>query len=180
MNNNTISFTALCNEYCGYMADALSYTPRDFVGAMLRLLPRIYICARDLEEPLTPGEEEGWLNSSLTEEEYTVVMNSVSGLLGNNDVYLEVFEEDMKYSDTPVAASISENLTDIYQALYDYCATVRYATDDVTSLAVMAVKESFSEYWSSALCNVLRALNHIWVNNLFDEEGSDSDNGITG
>ncbi len=40
--------------------------------------------------------------------------------MGEDDVFLETFEEDMKYSDTPVAASVSESLADIFQPLYNF------------------------------------------------------------
>lgn len=168
MNNNTIAFTGLCKEYCGLLEENGMMTAPEFVEKMLRLLPRIYICAVDLSVKDATLEEEPdtWLEQSLTEENYEAVRHSLAALLGENDVYLEVFEEDMKYSDTPVAASISENLADIYQVAYDFTTTVRYGTDEVADMAVLAVKASFKEYWSMTLCNVLRALNHIWSKGL--------------
>ena len=85
-------------------------------------------------------------------------------LLGPDDVYLEVFEEDMKYSDTPVAASVSEGLADIFQSLYNFISTVRDSTDEVVSGAIATETEEFRSFWSSTLCNTLRALNHIRYN----------------
>ena len=67
----------------------------------------------------------------------------------------------MKYSDTPIAATISENLTDIYQPLYDFVAEVRESEGDNLDEAFRACKDGFKEYWSQALCNVLRALNAL-------------------
>lgn len=85
-------------------------------------------------------------------------------LFGEDDMYLEVFEEDMKYSDTPVAASISEGLADIFQVLYNFINTAREATDETLVTALMAVRDDFRAYWSASLCNVLRALNHLKMN----------------
>ena len=84
--------------------------------------------------------------------------------MAEDDTYLEVFEEDMKYSDTPVSASIAEGLADIFQALYNFINTVRDSTDEVTAMAILAVRDDFKAYWSATLCNVLRALNHLAYN----------------
>ena len=39
--------------------------------------------------------------------------------MAEEDIYLEVFLEDMKYSDTPISASVSENLADLYQEFFN-------------------------------------------------------------
>ena len=178
MDNNAIAFTGLCAEYCALAAGCAGHTPGRFTEAMLRLLPRIYICAADLKADTTI-DDNIWIDAALTEEQYNEVREQISVVMGENDTYLEVFEEDMKYSDTPLAASVSENLADIYQVLYDYLNTVRLGTDQVTAQAIATVKESFRDYWSATLCNVLRALNRIWQsepttgNDDADSEGLD-------
>lgn len=170
MNTNSIAFIALCNEYCTLLQGSESLTTLTFTEKLLRLLPRIYICACDLKPELTIDSSEVWISQSLTEEEYDYIKSSIGRLYGENDVYLEVFEEDMKYSETPVATSISENMADIYQALYDFLQTVRMGTDEIVAEAVDAICNSFREYWSAILCNVLRALNHLWSKGLLETE----------
>ena len=78
-----------------------------------------------------------------------------------DDIYLEVFEEDMKYSDTPIAASISEGIADIFQVLYNFIETIKDAPTDLIKEALTALREDFDNYWSQTLCNLLRPLNHI-------------------
>ena len=46
---------------------------------------------------------------------YELVRNQIATLLGESDTYLETFHPDMQYSDTPIAAFISENLADVYR-----------------------------------------------------------------
>ncbi len=67
----------------------------------------------------------------------------------------------MKYSDTPIAASIAEGLTDIFQSLYNLLENIKNAPDHVTMSALAAAKEDFESYWSRILCNVMRPLNNI-------------------
>ncbi len=99
------------------------------------------------------------------EDYYNNVRHHIGSLLGPDDVYLETFEEDMKYSDTPIAASISESLADIFQPLYNFISVVKDSEGENLVAAYKVCHENFMEYWSQTLCNVLRALNHVYFNN---------------
>ncbi|MDE6831447.1 MAG: DUF5063 domain-containing protein, partial [Muribaculaceae bacterium] len=106
-------------------------------------------------------DEEPLIDSALEEEGYESVRRDVAALMGEDDIYLEVFEEDMKYSETPVSASIAEGLADLYQVFFNFIYTVQDTTDEVTAMAILAIRDDFRAYWSATLCNVLRALNHL-------------------
>ena len=160
LNTNAIAFIGLCNEYCSTLENARESEREAFVESMLKLLPRLYISATDLTVNFIE-DEEPYIDNVLDEDYYESVRRSIETLMGEHDVYLEVFEEDMKYSDSPVSASISEGLADIFQTLYNFLNTVRDSTDEVTAIALLAVRDDFRGYWSATLCNVLRALNHI-------------------
>lgn len=163
LNTNSIAFIGLCNEYCTAVENARESERHEFTDNMLRLLPRIYISATDLRTDI-PDDEEPYIDDILDEDYYEALRRNMESLMGEDDVYLEVFEEDMKYSDTPVAASISEDLADIFQALYNFINTIRDTTDATARLALSGVRDDFRAYWSATLCNVLRALNHIKMN----------------
>lgn len=160
LNTNAIAFIGLCNEYCNTLENARESEREAFVESMLKLLPRLYISATDLTVNFIE-DEEPYIDNVLDEDYYESVRRGIETLMGEHDVYLEVFEEDMKYSDTPVSASISEGLADIFQTLYNFLNTVRDSTDEVTAIALLAVRDDFRSYWSATLCNVLRALNHL-------------------
>lgn len=160
LNTNTLAFIALCNEYCVAMEQARESEREDFVRSMLRLLPRIYISATDLKTD-SGQSEEAYLESALEEDYYESVRCSVENMLGPDDVYLEVFEDDMKYSDTPIAASVSEGLADIFQVLYNFVVMVKESPEELVEMAVVAVKDEFQCYWGQRLCNVMRALHSI-------------------
>lgn len=159
-NTNSIAFIGLCSEYCTALQQAAETESDDFVDKMVRLLPRLYISATDLTVNYVE-DEEPYLDSALDEDSYEAIRRDIERLMGEDDIYLEVFEEDMKYSDTPVSASIAEGLADLYQAMYNFLETVRDTTDDVAALSIIAMRDDFRNYWSSTLCNVLRALNHL-------------------
>lgn len=163
LNTNSIAFIGLCNEYCICIENAKETARDAFINNMLRLLPRIYIAATDLQIDILE-EDDQFIENILDEDYYDALRRNMEVLLGEDDVYLEVFEEDMKYSDTPVAASISEDLSDLFQVLYNFINTIRDSTDATVKLALLNVKDDFRSYWSATLCNVLRALNHLKMN----------------
>lgn len=160
LSRNTLSFLGLAAEYCGALETALQMDKEEFTALMLRLLPRLYITMSDVE-PQPALEEAEPLASYLEPEQYDSIRNGVARLMGEDDTFLETFEEDMKYSDTPIAATISESLADIYQPLLDCALAVRDTGAELADQAVAECRESFAEYWAQTLCNVLRALNAL-------------------
>ena len=157
---NSLAFIALANEYCHALENVFEYEEsRAFIAEMLKLLPRIYISASDIKPD---DDSDSFIDSFLDENDYDTVRDNVSRIIGEDDTYLEVFIDDMKYSDTPISTNISENLADIYQPLYNFVATVKDATDETINEAINAVKSEFDTYWGQTLCNVLRALHSIY------------------
>ena len=159
LNNNALAFIGLCNEYCQAVESAAETERGDFIDTMLRLLPRIYIAASDLSADTST--EEAYINPSLEEDYYESVRRAIENIMGPDDTYLEVFEEDMKYSDTPIAASLSEGLTDIFQSVYNFIEMIKPDPLALAPEALAAIKDDFESYWSQILCNNLRALNKI-------------------
>lgn len=160
---NTLAFIALCNEYCAAIEQASQRTQSELTQSLTRLLPRLYISATDLVNPL-PADYDAYLNPALYEDYYDSLRRQLEEVFGADDSYLEVFENDMKYSDTPIGASISENLTDIFQICYNFIEMIKDAPDDVVDEALAAMKEDFQSYWSPILCNVMRPLNQLLYN----------------
>lgn len=159
---NALAFIGLSNEYCHTVEQAASSDRDEFIAAMTRLLPRLYISASDLTDD--NADQDYYIDDALDEDGYNSLRSAIEILLGEDDSYLEVFEEDMKYSDTPIAASISEGLCDIFQVLYNFLEAVRNSTEDNILAALAVISEDFRQYWSRPLCNVLRALNSLRYN----------------
>ncbi len=153
---NSLSFIALTNEYCQAVEHAESATRADFLAVMLKILPRIYVIANDLEHEFSFSDYV--IEPYLTENSYNQVRDMMSRVLAEEDVYLEVFVEDMKYSDTPIASSISENLADLYQEFYNFIATIKDASTEAQIELIGVCKSDFRDFWGQTLCNVMRAM----------------------
>lgn len=165
LSPTSLAFIALTNEYCEIVENCADYSREGFVDSMMKLLPRIYITVLDIEPNL--DFSDAFISQSLDEPTYEVVRGSISALMGEDDVYLEVFLEDMKYSDSPIATSISENLADLYQEFYNLVASLRDLNTEEQRHILSMCKENFSEYWGQTLCNVLRAIHSLKTNDDF-------------
>lgn len=156
-----INLVALCAEYCSTLEQCRAVELRELTQTLLGELPRIYYEFHDIDAGESDSLEEWGVGVSdhLEEEQYESVRMELAAAFGEEDTYLETFEKDMKYSETPIAATISENLADIYQPLYDFVVEVRESEGENLEDAFRACKDGFKEYWSQTLCNVMRAVN---------------------
>ena len=64
----------------------------------------------------------------------------------------------MRYSDTPIAAFISENLADVYQDTGNFVSLFRQGNEEVMQEAIALCRTNFQEYWGQQLLNALKAL----------------------
>lgn len=166
MNENAqqtrlLGLAALASDYCLAVENAAEYEMEEFVKTMLDYLPRIYWEFSDLEAEESADLDFGSYANYVEEDYYESVRRGMEMLFGAEDVFLETFEEDMKYSDTPIASSVSECLADIFQPLYNFSMTVRESEGASAVDAFRDCKENFESYWAQTLCNVLRALNNL-------------------
>lgn len=170
LSNNQLTVIALANEYCQAIELAASVEPADFINKMVRLLPRIYIAVTDLA-PEQFSEPEYALDAMhLDEAYYNQLRGNIAALLGEDDTYLETFHEDMKYSDTPIAATISEGLADIFQVMFDFVEDVKNSELEQQREYFGQLREDFSTFWGQTLCNVMRPLNELSNKDFSDED----------
>lgn len=166
MRPNTIALIALCNEFCQALESASQEEPRSFMASMLRLLPRIYIATSAIDTENAEDifqQEETPLNQALEEAQYEHIRNAAAMVMGQDDTYLDAAHDDeMRFSETPVAASVSESLADIYQVAYNFIHTVEDAPDYIVEGAAISLREDFEQYWSNALCSALRIINLVY------------------
>lgn len=153
-------------NYCVALEHAADADVPGFVDEMTRLLPQLYLGFSAVDASMLRLEvgDEAFLPEYIDEEYYDAVRRGVEQLLGADDTYLETFEEDMKYSDTPIGASVAEGLADIFQALYNFVCAVKESDGGQLPLALAVCREAFESYWAQTLCNVMRPLNHLKYN----------------
>ncbi len=173
-SKEVIEFVTVAKEYCNFIETSSQYSRQEFVTIATRILPLTYLKASLL--PQVDFELDEAIEKTVDEMTYVQVRESLNFKLGRFSDYLEVFTEDMKHSDTPVIAFISEDLSDIYQDLKDFVFAYRLGVNEIMNDALAELMESFRNYWGQKLVNTLRALHAILYNSeepLDEEEGED-------
>lgn len=164
----SIEFITVANEFCGFLELQNQFSPKDFVDKGTKLLPLLYLKASLLPrfEPRLDESPEKFVS----EYDYNHMNNNIAEKLGENNDFLEVFHDDMQYSDTPILASVSENLCDIYQDLKDTLQNFELAAEDVMNDAMFECQSSFETVWGQSLVNALRALHQMKHNGVFEQD----------
>lgn len=170
---NTLEFVKVALEYCTFLESAGNDGLFDFVDKTIKLLPLLYLKASLLPE--IESDEEAEVELSVTEDMYESVRTRISNLLGERDSYLETFHADMRYSDTPIAAFISENLADVYQDTGNMIALFREGNEEVMREALTLCRTNFQTYWGQQLLNALKALHAIRFNDDEDWDKQDEE-----
>ena len=158
--NRLLEIVGLAKSYCELCENSMEYSKGEFTDRMLDLLPRIYWNFFDLSSGVSLGEAE-YFSEYVDEYLYGQVQKGISTVMGASDTFLETFEEDMKYSETPITSSISECLADIFQPLFNFVSIVHDSEGGQMEEAFISCKEDFENYWSQTLCNALKALNNV-------------------
>ena len=158
---DVMEFVTVVVEYCAFLEQADGKERLEFVDTLTKLLPLLYLKASLLPKYEILNEAY-YSEDFVTEGDYNMVRTHIYNIMGEKDDYLDVFVEDMKYSESPILATVSENLADIYQELKNFAMRYKNATDDEEMMNVLAeVKEEFQYSWGQKTVNVMRALHEV-------------------
>ncbi len=180
MEENTIQpqalkLAGLAVEFCKVLAKPELQETQEFLRECVRYIPRLYISLCDLDPYGDGGEDydnygSGAIAASVNEEQYEMVRQGIAEALGEYDVYLDTPAEAMRFSESPVAVSLAEQLADVFQLLGDFATTVS-VSDEMTIPDVLAdLKFSFHNYLADTLCSALRAANMLYQSQELKEE----------
>lgn len=162
-SRDTIEFVTVALQYCAFLEEFEGVTEEELTDKLTKVLPLLYLKASLVPETDTVEDEEPEI--SVTEDDYNYIMSKLYTVFAKDDTYLEVFLQDMKYSETPIAASISEDLTDIYQDLRNFITIYERGITENMNDALYICIENFKLYWGQKLVNVLRALHSLKYSN---------------
>lgn len=170
---NSVEFVTVAAEFCAFIERSEGQKRAEFVDTLLKILPLLYIKASMLPECEVKGEDG--LEAFVTEDDYEVVRINLQEVMADRDDYLDVFVEEMKYSDTPIRKSIAEDLADIYQVVKDFICQFRSGLNETMHDALAQCREHFMGYWGQTLVNTMRALHEVKYNNNDEDEDAAND-----
>jgi hypothetical protein len=158
-SKDTIEFVTVAVQYCAFLENFEEIAETELTDKLTKLLPLLYLKATLVPETDTVNDEEQEI--TVTEDIYNYITSKLYDVYVNNDTYLEVFLQDMKYSETPISASISEDLADVYQDTKNFITIFERGITENMNDALYVCMENFKTYWGQKLVNVLRALHSI-------------------
>lgn len=170
-SKNTVEFVTVAAEFCAYVERANEHDRKEFIETLLKILPLLYLKAQMLPDEERFGDDE--LEDFVTEDSYEVLRITIAEMLADKDCYLDVFVADMKYSDTPVTKTISEDLADIYQDIKNFVSLFKLGINETMHDAIIECNEHFRDYWGQTLVNTLRALHEVRYNTAPETENED-------
>lgn len=170
-HKDVIEFVAVAAELCHFLESEEEMERMEWVERMLRLLPLLYLKALMLPEVEVVNEELP--PTFVREEDYLWMASRISEVMGEEDIYLDVFVDEMKYSDRPISAFVSENLADLYQDIRNFVSVYQFELTNQMQDALAICRENFLLYWGQKLVNVLRPLHAFKCR--VAESGTDED-----
>ena len=157
---NSVEFVTVSAQYCQFLENVEGMEREEFIDTVLKILPLLYVKALLLPE-MELIDEDDILETCVTEETYSMMNAKLADIMGDRDDYLDVFVEDMKYSDQPITRYISEGLADIYQDIKDFIFVFRQGVNRNMHNALATCQDNFKLYWGQKLVNTLRALHEV-------------------
>jgi len=154
-----LEFLTVAVETCKFLEHAGELTKSDFITKITKLLPLLYLKTSMVQPPDEVSDDQP--ERFMTEVVYEQLRAQLSTLLGDSDDYLDSFDSNMEFSDTTLAATISEDLADVYQALKDYASCCQVGDEQVMNDALAVCLNDFKIYWGTRLLGALRALHVI-------------------
>ncbi len=174
-DRNTVEFVTVAAEFCAFLERADSRKRSDFIDTTLKILPLLYIKASMLPPCEMIGDNPP--ESFVSEGDYEFIRLTLANLMGEKDDYLEVFVQDMVYSDTPIKKNISEDLADIYQDIKNFVSVFKLGLNETMNDSLVICKENFAMYWGQTLVNTMRALHSVKYNSTDEDLEEDTGDG---
>lgn len=168
--SETIEFVTVAVEYCIFLESFKEQKVEEFTDKLTKLLPLLYLKALLLP---SISDEAELAEEAVTEGDYNFILDKVTGVMGEYNDYLEVFVQDMRYSDEPILAHVAEGLADIYQDVRNFVAVYQRGEEESMYNALLTCMDNFKLYWGQTLVNVLRALHAVQFNSVGDTLSED-------
>jgi hypothetical protein len=154
-SKNVLEFLRVAHEYCLFTESIFDRSAADILKFYQRIAPLLYLKGLLLPE-ITPEFPES-TERFVTEEEWESIFNELRAKFSNNDEYW-YSDPDNKDVNDLIKASLSENMTDIYQDLKDFVLLYQKGS---RATKEAAVAEVFNLFQSRCSWAILHSLPHV-------------------
>lgn len=157
--NENLELVKLCGEYCKILDKAEKTEFCEFLETVASKMMAIYKQTFEITRFQTRYESDP--EKFLTEKQYNKLLKKLKEVFGKKDSYNEIIDPSRPASHAIFQASLSEDLTDIYQDLFDFAEWYSLGTLESINDSVIECLNNFEKYWGIKLLNALRAIHVI-------------------
>lgn len=154
-----LDFVKSAKEFTDLLADEFPQDRKEFVLKALLILPVMYsgMLAIPATQPVFDGENE----KHVTEAEWSEIYQKVYTLLGSQNEYLDLPEEDEYDRLEVISRELSEDMADIYQDIRDFLEVFRVSTEEIMNDVLWECKLNFENYWGKKVLRLSLNLHKI-------------------
>ena len=157
--DEVVDFVNLCNTYCQILDKAEKLPLYELLDQVSDALMAVYQKTFAITRFKTRYESDP--QKFLSEKQYNKVRLTIMNMLDKRDTYMEVLDPNHVGKHTIFQASLSEDLTDIYQDFYDFVQWYSLGTFESVNDSLIECLTNFEKYWGVKLLNALRAIHVI-------------------
>lgn len=155
-SKNTVEFVTVAAEYVILAENARGMERVDFTNKTQKLLPLLYLKASLIPEIEVQLEDN--IEKFVSEEEWSLVQQGFSSVLGRFDRFLDIENSIGQVEDETAEEALSECLADIYQDLSDFVQLYRMGNLEIMNDALWECRQNFEQYWGTRLIEAFRAI----------------------
>jgi hypothetical protein len=174
-----IEMYKVCGEFCQALEQAEKLPLHEILDTTAVLLMNVYRKTFAITRFQTKYENEA--QHFLSEKQYNKIRNTLKGIFDKKDNYTENIDPNRPNARENFQASLSEDLTDIYQDFYDFVTWYSDGTFESMNDSIIELLNNYDKYWGIKLLNVLRAIHVIRYMkkdaSLFNDPLGDDDKG---
>lgn len=163
-NNNitlskpVIEMATVANEFCFFLDDLEKKDKETILNFMQKILPLLYVKGSLL--PLIESEFPDANERFITEEQWEKVFNELREKFGDDDEYWIIDPQYINETE-PLKASLSENITDIYQDMKDFLLLLQKNTHAARENAIAECRSLFENHWGYRIGNMFTRIHHL-------------------
>lgn len=165
-SKSMLEMLTVANEYCFFIETVESKSRDGILKFVNSLLPLLYLKGTLL--PAIEVENPEANERFVTEEQWEGVFTTLREKLGNSDEFWIIDPQHVNETE-PLKASLSENLSDIYQDMKDLIMLYQKNTIAARENAMADCKLLFETHWGFRIANILSRL-HFLLNDKGNEQ----------
>jgi len=160
-SSEMVGFVTAANGYCGFLEKLSGQEGKAFIIEAVSWFSGVYASFVKLGVTEPAGDVQG--EPTVSEQEWSRIYQRISMILGANNDYLRLAEENEFDDSELVTHTISEDAADVYQELRDFTTIYSRGLEELMNDAAWELGERFAEHWGKKLLRSLLALHELFV-----------------